>query len=54
MGVLFEWDEEKNRSNQRKHRVSFEEGSTIFGDSLSVTIEDPQHSSSAIQQKNDY
>jgi uncharacterized protein len=44
MGLLFEWDEEKSRKNLRKHGVSFEEASTIFGDPLSVTIDDPQHS----------
>lgn len=44
MGLLFEWDEEKNRNNQRKHSVSFDEASTIFGDPLSVTIDDPRHS----------
>ena len=44
MGLLFEWDEEKSRNNLRKHGVSFEEASTIFGDPLSVTIDDPQHS----------
>jgi uncharacterized DUF497 family protein len=44
MGLLFEWDEEKSRSNLRKHGVSFEEASTVFGDLLSVTIDDPQHS----------
>ena len=26
----FEWDEEKNQANQRKHRISFEEASEIF------------------------
>jgi hypothetical protein len=26
----FEWDEEKNLVNQRKHGISFEEASTIF------------------------
>jgi uncharacterized protein len=44
MGLLFEWDEEKNRKNLRKHNVSFDEASTIFGDPLAVTIDDPQHS----------
>ncbi len=44
MGLLFEWDEEKSRSNLRKHGVAFEEASTVFGDSLSVTIDDPRHS----------
>jgi uncharacterized protein len=44
MGLLFEWDEEKSRNNLRKHAVSFDEASTIFGDPLSVTIDDPRHS----------
>lgn len=26
----FEWDEEKNKANQRKHRISFEEAVEIF------------------------
>ena len=26
----FEWDEEKNKVNQRKHRISFEEAAEIF------------------------
>ena len=42
--LIFEWDKGKARNNQRKHRVSFEEASTIFGDPLSVTIHDPLHS----------
>jgi uncharacterized DUF497 family protein len=44
MGLLFEWDEEKNERNVRKHGVTFEEACTIFGDPLSVTIDDPSHS----------
>lgn len=26
----FEWDEEKNKANQRKHRIGFEEAAEIF------------------------
>ena len=26
----FEWDEDKNGANRRRHRISFEEASTIF------------------------
>lgn len=26
----FEWDEEKNRANQRKHQISFEEATEVF------------------------
>jgi uncharacterized DUF497 family protein len=41
MTVLrFEWDEAKNRSNQRKHGVSFEEASQIFRDPLHVSVPD--------------
>ena len=44
MPLTFEWDAQKARSNLAKHGVSFEEASTIFGDSLSLTIPDPEHS----------
>ena len=44
MGLLFEWDEKKAKSNLLKHGVSFEEASTAFADDLSITIEDPLHS----------
>jgi uncharacterized protein len=40
----FEWDPEKEITNFRKHRVSFGEASTVFYDSLSITIYDPEHS----------
>ena len=38
-----EWDESKNRLNQRKHAVSFEEAATIFLDPFEIAIEDPAH-----------
>ena len=44
MSLRFEWDSRKAQSNKRKHRVTFEEVSTIFGDILSITIPDPAHS----------
>ena len=40
----FEWDPEKDRINQRKHGVSFAEGSTVFGDPLARTVPDPRYS----------
>jgi uncharacterized DUF497 family protein len=40
----FEWDDEKARSNVRKHGISFEEAATIFADWLHITRPDPQHS----------
>ena len=42
--MQFEWDLEKDRQNQRSHGVSFDEASTVFGDPLAVTIDDPDHS----------
>jgi uncharacterized DUF497 family protein len=44
MSVLrFEWDEKKNRENQRKHGVSFEEAQTIFFDEYAVEFYDEEH-----------
>ena len=43
MGINFEWDNKKAKSNFIKHGISFEEASTAFGDNLSITIEDPLH-----------
>ena len=42
--MQFEWDPEKDRQNQLKHGVSFDEVSTVFGDPLALTIDDPDHS----------
>ena len=44
MGLTFEWDGDKAAANASKHGVSFEEASTAFGDPLSVTVADPDHS----------
>lgn len=44
MGYLFEWDPGKAASNVRKHRVTFEEGMTVFGDPLALLMLDPDHS----------
>jgi len=40
----FEWDPNKAESNLEKHGVAFDEASTAFGDPLSLTIPDPDHS----------
>jgi uncharacterized DUF497 family protein len=44
MAFRFHWDPAKARTNVAKHRVSFEEAATAFGDPLSVSIVDPDHS----------
>jgi uncharacterized DUF497 family protein len=43
--MRFEWDDNKNRSNFKKHGVWFEEAQTIWVDSESVEYFDPEHSS---------
>jgi len=42
--LLFEWDSGKARKNIKIHGVSFDEASTAFTDTLSLTIYDPLHS----------
>ena len=42
--LRFEWDERKNRDNQRKHGVSFEEASTVFFDESATEFYDDEHS----------
>jgi len=42
--VNFEWDPGKARKNRPKHRISFQEAATVFGDPLAVTYPDPDHS----------
>ena len=42
MPLTFEWDGDKAQTNLAKHGVSFEEAATVFGDTLSATIPDPQ------------
>jgi uncharacterized DUF497 family protein len=42
--VEFEWDPEKAELNFERHGVSFHEAATVFGDPLSRTASDPDHS----------
>lgn len=42
----FEWDEAKAAGNLRKHGVSFELASSIFGDPRILTLADTAHSES--------
>ena len=42
--LRFEWDENKNRANRKRHRVSFEEAQTVFLDDNALLIDDPEHS----------
>ena len=42
--MRFEWDSIKAAKNARKHRVSFQEATSVFYDPLAVTGADPDHS----------
>ena len=38
------WDPGKAAANHKKHKVSFEEASTVLADPLAITGADPDHS----------
>lgn len=40
----FSWDTEKDKANQKKHGVSFQEAQTVFYDENARLIDDPDHS----------
>ena len=42
--ISFEWDENKNQINQKKHGIAFEEALTTFYDDLALVRDDPDHS----------
>ena len=42
--LLFDWDENKNEINRRKHGIDFEEASTVFFDDQAILFDDPEHS----------
>ena len=44
MSLQFEWDPDKATSNLKKHKVSFDEASTVFDDPLARIFDDEDHS----------
>ena len=42
--IIFEWDENKDQINQKKHKISFDEAKTVFYDAEAIVIDDPEHS----------
>lgn len=42
--IVFEWDDNKNEINKKKHNISFEEAQTVFYDEDALLIDDPDHS----------
>ncbi len=51
MNLRFEWDESKAASNLKKHKVSFDEASTVFSDPLAAIFDDEEHSSPQEQRE---
>ena len=41
---VFEWDENKDKSNFRKHKISFAEAKSVFDDQFLITFLDEFHS----------
>jgi uncharacterized protein len=42
--LKFEWDDDKARSNERKHGIAFVEATSIFGDPAAVFVYDGERS----------
>ena len=42
--LFFDWAKNKNRTNQKKHGVSFEEAQTVFYDDNAIQFWDDDHS----------
>lgn len=42
--INFEWDENKNEINKKKHGLSFETAQEVFYDEFAVVFDDPDHS----------
>ncbi|MCP4667131.1 MAG: BrnT family toxin [Deltaproteobacteria bacterium] len=42
--LRFEWDERKQKTNLKKHGISFDEARTVFFDENAIQFFDPDHS----------
>ena len=40
----FEWDENKNEINKKKHGISFEDVESVFSDFSAIIFDDSDHS----------
>ena len=38
--MIFEWNEDKNKLNQRKHGIDFDTAKLVFNDPLHISIQD--------------
>ncbi|CAB5091525.1 hypothetical protein D3OALGA1CA_5494 [Olavius algarvensis associated proteobacterium Delta 3] len=44
--ISFSWDDQKNKANQKKHKISFEQAQSVFFDGNAIEYYDPDHSES--------
>jgi uncharacterized DUF497 family protein len=42
--MRFKWDTEKSKANKKKHKISFQEASTVFYDEMGIEFYDDEHS----------
>lgn len=47
--IIFKWDKEKNRLNQERHGIAFEDATFVFNDPCKVILPDLYHS--AIEER---
>ena len=47
--IKFQWDPLKAVQNAQKHGITFAEASTVFGDTLAISIFDPDHSTDEVR-----
>jgi uncharacterized DUF497 family protein len=52
--MKFEWDAGKAELNLKKHKVSFEEASTVFFDPFAKITHDPDHSDDEHRQPSNF
>ena len=43
MSLLFEWDKKKAAANLKKHKVTFDEATTVFDDPLAYIFDDEDY-----------
>lgn len=44
MHYYFDWDPDKAKTNSKKHKVSFEQATTVFHDPNTISVFDSEHS----------
>jgi uncharacterized DUF497 family protein len=50
MSVQFQWDAQKAAQNEKKHRITFAEATTVFRDPLALIFDDEEHSTTEYRE----